>query len=82
MPLHGELSSDKIEKNLSRVALMVAQDNAINKLRKTLGDLEEELRKAGSLPMAFYQRDRDYKLKEQFLKMADHAKHTLDETKE
>lgn len=82
MPLHGELSSDKIEKNLSRVALMVAQDNVIEKLRKTLGDLEEELRKAGTILMGLHQRDRDYKLKEQFLKMADHAKLTLDETKE
>lgn len=71
-----------IEKNLAQLSLMIAQRNDITKLRKALSDIEEELRKAGSIDMAVYQRERDHQLKEQFLKMADHAKVALDETKE
>jgi len=71
-----------IEKNLAQLSLMIAQRNDITKLRKALGDLEEELRKAGSIDMEIYQRERDHQLKEQFLKMANHAKVALDETKE
>lgn len=71
-----------IEKNLAQLSLMIAQRNDITKLRKALSDIEEELRKAGTCHMDIYQRDRDHKMQEQFLKMANHAKLALDETKE
>lgn len=78
----GVGSIEKVEKNIEQLSLMIAQRNDITKLRKALSDIEEELRKAGTCHMDIYQRDRDHKMQEQFLKMANHAKLALDETKE
>lgn len=47
-------------------------------LHTALSKLEAELRKAGTLPMEFYQRERDHQIQAEFLKMADHAKEALD----
>lgn len=78
----GADAFEKIEKSLGQLSLMIAQRNDITKLRKALGDIEAELRKAGTIQMDIYQRDRDHQMKEQFLKMANHAKAALDDTKE
>lgn len=58
--------------------LTLLQKNVI--LREALSKLEHELRKAGSIDMEVYQRQRDHQLAAEFIKLADHAQTALTES--
>lgn len=51
---------------------------AIDDLERTLAKIERALRAAGSIEFQCYHNARDRQLAEEFLKMADEAKRSLD----
>ncbi len=55
-----------------------ARNVVIEDMKRTLGKLERALRSAGSIKFQCYHNARDRQLAEEFLKMANQAKESLD----